>query len=211
MNNLIARLLGRRQPTSDALADQIEAQKAALNDAQARTAASAATRRHALDAGDNGALRAADEARDTARRDAEIAEHAIKALEAALNGAREIEERDAFRAEVEAARAAGNDLSERIRVEYPRLATELADLLAAIEEHNSARRRLSARGRELAETVDLPETEAFRRTSRFGKMKPPYRCPVLVDEIWHLPGLYHGDEPFRRGTDPSEPVMRVSR
>lgn len=197
MNNLIARLLGRRLPTSTALAEQVIAQKAALNDAQARATTSAETRRLALDAGDNLALRAADEARDTARRDAEIAEHAIKALEAALTGARETEEREAFRAEVEAARAAGDDLSERIRVEYPRLATGLADLLAAIEGHNSARRRLSARGRELAEAVEIDEVEAFRRKPRLGRHYPGLGYRDLIDAIDNLPGLHAGDDSIR--------------
>ncbi|EIZ85442.1 hypothetical protein WYO_1808 [Methylobacterium sp. GXF4] len=197
MNSLIARLLGRRLPTSDALVDQIEAQKVALNDAKARAAASADARRHALDAGDNGALRAADEARDGARRDAEIAEHAIKVLEAALTGARETEERDAFQAEVAEARAAGDDLSEKIRVEYPRLATALADLLAGIEEHNSARRRLAARGRELGETIEIEEVEAFRRKPRLGRHYAGLGYKDLIDAIEHLPGLHAGDDSIR--------------
>ena len=197
MNNLIARLLGRRLPTSDALADQIEAQKVALNDAKARAAASADARRHALDAGDNGALRAADEARDTARRDAEIAEHAIGALTTALAGARETEERDAFRAEVEAARVSSAVLSEHIRVEYPRLATELAGLLAAIEAHNSTKRRLTDRGRELGETVEIEEAEAFRRKPRLGRHYPGLGYRDLIDAIEHLPGLHAGDDSIR--------------
>jgi len=197
VNNLIARLFGRNPPTSTALADQIEAQKAALNDAKARAAASADARRHALDAGDNGALRAADEARDTAHRDAEIAEHAIGALTTALAGAREAEERAAFRAEVAEARAAGDALSEQIRIEYPRLASALADLLAGIEEHNSTKKRLTDRGRELGETVEIEEVEAFRRKPRLGRHYAGLGYKDLIDAIEQLPGLHAGDDSIR--------------
>ncbi|MDP4022058.1 hypothetical protein Q8W71_05450 [Methylobacterium sp. NEAU 140] len=197
MSNLISRLLGRRKPTSSNLTGQIDAQRAALADAQARAAAAAEARRQALDEGNNAGLRGADEARDTARRDAEIAEHAINGLEAALAEAHQAETRDAFRAEVDDVRRAGVALTDRIRAEYPRLAAELAGLLGAIEDHNSAKRRLTARGKELGETVEIGEVEAFRRTPRPGKSYAGLGYSDLIDAIDHLPGLHAGDDSIR--------------
>ncbi len=113
------------------IASKLEAQKAALAAAQARVDASGSKRKTALDALDaDGLLAVANEAA-LALAEVEVAEHAIRELEAAHVGALAREKADALTARRDATERRVRAEAPKLLDEYDRLAAQMATVLAA--------------------------------------------------------------------------------
>lgn len=165
--SLLDKLLGRRPRTAATIAAEIAARKAALADARAAETAAKGKRAAALDAQDDAALKAVDDDTAAARRAAELASHAITALEVAHADRVKVEEREQFRADVASAEREAVTLTATIQAEYPEAARRLADLLTRMAKHRANAEHLRVRGRALGEPVTVSlGIEGFRAGPR---------------------------------------------
>ncbi|GJD79389.1 hypothetical protein [Methylobacterium gregans] len=169
-------------PSSAEIAAEIDARKAALADANARSAASKTKRQAALDALDEAGIAAAERDADAARISAEVASRALGDLEAAHAEQVKREAADALTARKAATerRLAGE--VPRLLADYDRQAAQLAETLEALREIetealtvNEALHRAGRRDEAL---------QNIQRRYRFeaGKQEPDR---VEIVEEWH--------------------------
>lgn len=155
--SLLDKLLGRRPRTAATIAAEIVARKAALAEAEAAEASAKARRAAALDAQDEAALKAVDDDTAAARRAAELAGHAITALEAAHAEQVKREAADALTARKAAAERRLAIEAPKLLAEYDRLAAPLASVLDGLRE---------------IETEALTVNEALHRAGRLDEALP---------------------------------------
>jgi multidrug efflux pump subunit AcrA (membrane-fusion protein) len=160
--NLLDKLLGRKKRNSETISNELAAQSAQRADALNRVEAAKKAREAALDQLDKAGMKAADEARVDAENDVALAERAIATLQTALSEQTALEEREAFRREVEETEAAAAELRSRILREYPDAAGVLGAIAKDLRAYYRRRDELQDRGRKLGEAVTLSSPEDFR-------------------------------------------------
>lgn len=160
--SLLDKLLGRRPRTAATIAAELSARGAELTAARARMASATVKRAAALDAQDAAALKAVDDEAAADGRTAELAAHAIAALEVAHAERIKVEEREQFRADVASAEREAVALTASLQAEYPEAAQRLAAILDRMANHRAKVDSLRERGRKLGESAKISNATAFR-------------------------------------------------
>ncbi|KQP07717.1 hypothetical protein ASF28_11360 [Methylobacterium sp. Leaf99] len=160
--SLLDKLLGRRPRTAANIAAELSARGAELTAAKARMASAVMKRAAALDAQDAVALKAVDDEAAADGLTAELAAHAIAALEAAHAERIKVEEREQFRADVASAEREAVAMTASLQAEYPEAAQRLAAILDRMAKHRANEDSLRERGRKLGESVKISNATAFR-------------------------------------------------
>ena len=171
--SLLDKLLGRQPRTAANIAAELSARGAELTAAKARMASAAMKRAAALDAQDAAALKAVDDEAAADRLTAELAAHAIAALEAAHAERIKVEEREQFRADVASAEREAVALTASLQAEYPEAAQRLAAILDRMAKHRAKEDSLRERGRKLGESVKISNATAFRDGPRRWRVTWP--------------------------------------
>lgn len=160
--SIIAKLLGRKKPTTANLSAELADKLAKKAEAEAKISAAQAARARARDNLDKTALAAADNDERDARQDLELIEHAVAALQQEHAKASAQEEREAFLQAVEDHRRAAARLTDRIKSEYPSAAAIIGKLVSDLSSFEKRDEDLRNEGKALGEPVNVEHPEKFR-------------------------------------------------